>query len=310
MSDPRPFDAVATRILADQAFSRTAGASLVHGNAVRLLKDARENYPAWIAAMEQAKETIHFECYILHDDAVGARFSDLLLRKAKEGVRVRIVYDWLGGWQTRGRFWRRLREGGIEVRCFNRPRIDDPLGALVRDHRKCVVVDGRVAFVFGLCVGQAWEGYPEKKLAGWRDTGVEIRGPAVADVARAFAETWAACGEALPAGGLPPPAALADQGDVSLRVVATTSGTSELFRLDSLVAALARGTLWLTDAYYAGTPSYVQALRAAAGDGVDVRLLVPGRGSDIKLMQTISRAGICSASSGMWVTTPTRRSPP
>ena len=275
----------------DQAFSRTAGASLVHGNAVRLLRDARENYPAWTSAMEQAKETIHFECYIIHDDAVGRRFSDLLLKKAGEGVRVRIVYDWLGGWQTRGRFWRRLREGGVDVRCFNRPRLDDPLGALVRDHRKCVVVDGGVAFVFGLCVGQAWEGYPEKQLAGWRDTGVEIRGPAVADVARAFAETWAACGEALPAGEMPAPAALAAQGDVSLRVVASTSGTSELFRLDSLVAALARGTLWRTDAYDAGTPSYVQALRAAAGDGVAVRLLVPGRGSDIAVVQAISRAG-------------------
>ena len=80
-------------------------------------------------------------------------------------------------------------------------------------------------------------------------------------------------------------------GDWSLRVVATTSGTAGLFRLDTLVAALARKTLWLTDAYYAGTSTYVQALRAAARDGVDVRLLVPGRGSDIALMQAVSRAG-------------------
>jgi cardiolipin synthase len=78
---------------------------------------------------------------------------------------------------------------------------------------------------------------------------------------------------------------------VPLRVVAATSGTAGLYRLDPLVAALARSTLWLTDAYYAGTPSYVQALGAAARDGVDVRLLVPGRGSDIAVMQSISRAG-------------------
>ena len=81
------------------------------------------------------------------------------------------------------------------------------------------------------------------------------------------------------------------EGEVALRVVAATSGTAGLFRLDTLVAALARKTLWLTDAYYAGTSAYVQALRAAARDGVDVRLLVPGRGSDIALMQAISRAG-------------------
>jgi cardiolipin synthase len=287
----RPFDSMATRILADQAFSRTAGAALVHGNRVDILRDARENYPAWTAAMEQARRTIHFECYIIHDDAVGKRFADLLIAKAAEGVRVRVVYDWLGGWQTGRRFWRRLREGGVEVRCFNPPRIDDPLGMLARDHRKCVVVDARVAFVFGLCVGRQWEGYPEKGLAGWRDTGVEIRGPGVADVAQAFAETWSACGGTLPPADLAAEGGLAAQGDIALRLVATTSGTSEVFRIDSLVAALARNTLWLTDAYYAGTPTYVQALRAAAVDGVDVRLLVPGRGSDIAFVQAVSRAG-------------------
>ena len=287
----RPFDTLATRILADQAFSRTAGAPLIHGNAVSILRDARENYPAWTAAMEQARRTIHFECYIIHDDEVGKRFADLLIAKARQGVRVRVVYDWLGGWQTGRRFWRRLREGGVEVRCFNPPRIDDPLGMFARDHRKCVVVDAKVAFVFGLCVGQAWEGYPEKNLAGWRDTGVEIRGPGVADVVHAFAETWTACGGTMPPDDLVPEGGLPEAGDIALRLVATTSGTSEVFRIDSLVAALARNTLWLTDAYYAGTPSYVQALRAAAGDGVDVRLLVPGRGSDIAFVQAVSRAG-------------------
>jgi cardiolipin synthase len=113
----------------------------------------------------------------------------------------------------------------------------------------------------------------------------------VADVARAFADTWAACGLPLPPGEPSPPSPATEEGQVALRVVATTSGTAGLFRLDTLVAALARKTLWLTDAYYAGTSAYVQALRAAARDGVDVRLLVPGRGSDIALMQAISRAG-------------------
>ena len=74
-----------------------------------------------------------------------------------------------------------------------------PLGWLNRDHRKCLIVDGEVAFVTGLCVGQRWEGDPRRGIRAWRDTGVEVRGPAVADVARAFADTWAACGEPLPA---------------------------------------------------------------------------------------------------------------
>ena len=287
----RPLDAATTRMIADQAFSRTAGAPLLHGNAVRILKDGAENYPAWLEAIAAARETVHFECYIIHDDAVGQRFAAALVAKAKEGVKVRVIYDWLGGWSTSRRFWRGLREGGVEVRCFNPPRLDDPLGMLARDHRKCVVVDGQLAFVMGLCVGKAWEGWPERNLAGWRDTGIEIRGPAVADVGRAFADSWAACGERLPDETVEPPPAVAGPHDVALRVVATTSGTSGLYRLDALVAALARNTLWLTDAYYAGTPNYVQALRAAARDGVDVRLLVPGRGSDLALMQAVSRAG-------------------
>jgi cardiolipin synthase len=113
----------------------------------------------------------------------------------------------------------------------------------------------------------------------------------VADVARAFAEAWATCGDALPEGDLPRSGSLAPAGDVSLRVVADKTGAAGLFRLDILVAALARKTLWLADAYFAGMSAYVQALLAAARDGVDVRLLVPGRGSDMALMQAISRAG-------------------
>jgi cardiolipin synthase A/B len=284
-------DLAAVRVMADQAFSRAAGAPLVHGNTIRLLKDGAENYPAWLARIAEARESIHFECYIVHDDDVGLRFADALIARARDGVRVRVIYDWLGGFATtRGRYWRRLREGGVEVRCFNPPRLDEPLGWVARDHRKSMVVDARTAFVTGLCIGKAWEGSPERGLEPWRDTGVEIRGPAVADVSRAFAEAWAACGEPLPEAERTRPLP-AREGDVPLRVVAATSGTSGLYRLDPLVAALARSTLWLTDAYYAGTPSYVQALGAAARDGVDVRLLVPGRGSDLAIMQAISRAG-------------------
>ena len=274
---------------ANQVFSRTSGAPLCDGNRVLLLKDAEENYPAWLRAIEAAQRTIHFEMYIIHDDAQGALFANALLRRAGEGVQVRVLYDWMGAFgKTSRSFWNRLRAGSIDVRCYNPPRFDRPLGWLSRDHRKTIVVDSAVAFVTGLCVGQAWVGEPSRRLDPWRDTGIEVRGPAVADIEAAFAEAWAAAGPPLPAsalGQVPSP-----HGDVPLRVVATVPNTAGLFRVDQLVAAMAGKRLWLTDAYYGGTAPYVDALRAAARDGVDVRLLVPGA-SDIPLVRLFSRAG-------------------
>jgi cardiolipin synthase len=270
-------------------FSRASGAPLREGNRVTLLKDASENYPAWLAAIAGARQTIDFEMYIIHDDEQGQIFADALLRKAAEGVQVRLLYDWLGGVGKASRgFWNRLRTGGIDVRCYNPPRFDRPLGWLSRDHRKTIVIDGTIAFVTGLCVGRMWVGDAARRIDPWRDTGVELYGPAVADVEAAFGEAWVAAGGTLSdthARGAPP-----SVGDVSLRIVTTVPNTASLFRVDQLVAAMARRTLWLTDAYYAGTAAYVEALRAAAQDEVDVRLLVPGA-SDIPLIRPFSRAG-------------------
>jgi len=284
-------DAPSDRALVDRAFTRAAGARLVGGNDVRLLKDAAENYPAWLDAIRSAERTVYFESYIIYDDAAGAEFAAALAAKAREGVRVRLIYDWLGAvGKTSPRFWRALRQAGVDVRCFNPPAPGSPLGWLHRDHRKMLAVDGRVGFVAGLCVGRMWVGDPARGVAPWRDTGVEVRGPAVADVEQAFARVWAATGPPIPAEERRRRETMPAAGDVALRVVASEPWTAGLLRLDQLVAAAARETLWLTDAYFAGMPSYVQALRAAARDGVDVRLLVPG-GSDIPILRPLSQAG-------------------
>jgi cardiolipin synthase len=279
------------RALADQAFSRAAGAPLAEGNRIRLLKDARENYPAWLDAIGAAKRYIHFESYIIHEDDAGEMFAEALIAKAREGVRVRLVYDWMGGFgKASRRFWNRLRAGGVEVRCYNPPRWDSPLGWLSRDHRKMISVDGQVAFVTGLCVGRMWVGAPERSIEPWRDTGVEVNGPSVADIEQAFAHVWAMLGEPIPECEIASRDSIPPAGATALRVVATVPATAGLFRLDQLVAAMARRRLWLTDAYYAGTTAYVQALRAASMDGVDVRLLVPN-GADIPILRPLSRAG-------------------
>jgi cardiolipin synthase A/B len=279
------------RFLAEWVFSRTAGAALERGNSVRILKDAKENYPAWIEAITGARQYVHFESYIIHDDDVGLTFANLLVGKAREGVRVRVLYDWLGAFgKTPRRFWNSLRAAGVEVRCFNPPRFDSPFGWLTRDHRKMISVDGETAFVTGLCVGRMWVGDPKRSVEPWRDTGVIIQGPAVADIDLAFAQMWEIVGEPLPEDELNEPETTPRAGDVALRVIASAPNTAGLYRLDQLIAALAQNSLWLTDAYFVGATPYVQALRSAAMDGVDVRLLVPGS-TDIPVFQSVSRAG-------------------
>jgi cardiolipin synthase len=281
------------RVVAEQAFSRAAGAPLVEGNRVELLRDAEENYPAWLDAINGAQQWIHFESYIVHEDECGREFAAALIAAAKRGVKVRVVYDWLGAMSTTTwMFWERLRRAGVRVRPFNQPRLDSPLGWLSRDHRKMIGVDGQVAFVTGLCVGNPWRG---GDCAGgaepWRDTGVALWGPAVADVERAFADVWQATGRPIPAQEIPNPESFAPAGNVALRVIATQPSTAGLFRLDQLVAAVARKRLWITDAYFVGTSLYTQALVAAAQDNVDVRLLVPGGGTDLPIVQNLTRAG-------------------
>jgi len=287
-NDHQAVDAV--RVLAENSLSRVAGAELVRGNYVRLLKNASENYPAWLKAINGAKQRIHFESYIIHEDETGQQFADVLIAKAREGIRVRVIYDWMGGLGNASRrFWTRLRRGGVEVRCYNPPRLDSPLGWVSRDHRKMLSIDGRIGFVTGLCVGKMWVGYPEKNIPPWRDTGIELRGPALADLERAFAQIWAMLGEEIPAEELSNHQPI-EAGSLNVRIVASLPATAGMIRMDQFVAALARERLWLSDAYYGGTTSYVQALRAAAKDGVDVRLLLPNS-TDIPLLQPFSRAG-------------------
>jgi len=272
----------------DRALERASGAPASVGNAVKLLLDAEENFAAWLDAIRRAEHTVFFEMYIFADDEVGKVFADALAERAREGVYVCVVYDWLGSSHMRA-LTAMMREAGAHVRVFNPPRLDSPLGWFTRDHRKTICVDGKVGFVSGLCASARWLGNPAKELEPWRDTGIELRGPAVAEIEHAFAQVWDVCGEPLPPQHLTPEAKMQHIGDSRLRVIAGVPSAASTFRLDLVVASIARKRLWLTDAYFVATSSYVQALRAASKDGVDVRLLVPGV-SDIPALSPLSRA--------------------
>lgn len=267
------------------------GARLVPGNSIVLLRNGQENYPAWMEAIRHATRVIHFETYFFRSDHVGNQFARLLEQKAREGVKVRLIYDWFGGLGAASFFfWRRLRKAGVEVRCVHPPRLDDPVESLSRDHRKIVTVDGSIAFVSGLCVGKNWVGDEARDIAPWRDTGVRIEGPAVSEVDRSFLRMWNSLQRNKPAVRPQPHGIAPCAGDAPLRIVPGEPGRGGLYRLDMLMAALARRSIWLTDAYFFATPAYIQSLRAAALDGVDVRLLLP-RTSDIPVVRAMSRVG-------------------
>ncbi len=276
------------RLLAEQALSRAAGAPLLSGNALELLIDAADHFDAWLKAIRGAQQRVLLENYFIRDDEIGRLFRDALAERAGAGVLVLVVVDWLGCLgQSRGAFWAPLRAAGGQVRVFNPPKLGEPFGWMSRDHRKLLVVDGTYGSLSGVCISAKWLGSPARDIPPWRDTGVELRGPAVAELEGAFIQSWNATGPPVDAF---PPNSTQPIGSVALRVIATQPASGGVYRLDQLIAAMARRTLWLSDAYFVGVTPYVQALVAAARDGVDVRLLVPGS-SDIAAVSRMSRSG-------------------
>ena len=274
------------RHLARQWLCRASGAPLIEGNRVDLLIDAPENFPAWLAAVRGARQRVLVENYIFRDDEFGREFVAALVGRAEAGVQVCVIYDWLGcRGQSRASYWRPLLEAGGQVRRYNPFQFGSPVGWLNRDHRKLLLADRTVGFLGGLCVSAKWLG--KDKSAPWRDTAVAVRGPALLEFEQAFAAIWEQLGSPMRHVHLDDPA---PAGDVDVRVIATQPDTAGIFRLDQLIAAMAQRSLWLADAYFVGVAPYVQALVAAARDGVDVRLLVPGA-SDLPVVARMSQSG-------------------
>ena len=270
------------------AINRAAGGRPVPGNQVHLLIDGPNTYRAMLDVISTATRWVHFENYIIRSDAAGWRFAELLAARAREGIQVRVLYDWLGSFATRRGFWSYLRKAGVEVRAFHPPQLVDAVTNISRNHRKLVVADGSRAVLGGLCIGCEWTG--ESKAGGqpWRDTAVEVYGPAAAVLDQTFGAIWQITGAKVPsdqvAGVVEP------QGEAGVRVISGEPGRERAYRVIELLAAGAVERLWITDAYLLAPPRLFQALRDCARDGVDVRLLVPGS-SDLPLIRNLSRIG-------------------
>jgi cardiolipin synthase A/B len=268
--------------------SRATGGETICGNRVTLQFDGPSAFAMWIESIESAEKFVYFENYLVRDDAVGRSFRDVLVRKAAQGIPVYVIYDWFGCWATRRSFWAPLSRGGVHLTPFNPPLVaaGNPFGALQRDHRKLVAVDGEVAHVGGFCVGQEWAGTPSQ--APWRDTGLEIRGPAALALARGFESFWSRVADPIFLA-----ATLPDQietGGLPVWLIEGEPGRARVYRTLHLAASRARRSIWITDAYFVAPKPLAEALAAAAQQGVDVRILVPAH-NNWPIVGSMSRGG-------------------
>jgi cardiolipin synthase len=276
-----------------QAMWRTSNAPLRHGNEVGLLKNGPATYEDWLAAIAGARRWVHLENYIFAEN-VGRRFAEALAEKAREGVPVRVIYDWYGCtdvWVPNS-FWRKLRSAGAEVRVANPPSLSRGVRRfLARDHRKVVGVDGSYASVGGICIADGWLERSSETGLIYRDTAVNLRGPAVADAERAFAGAWDLFGEEpLPDEERPDVAGIKAAGEKAARVVIQEPGRARVLRTLEILLAAANERMWIADAYFLSAPTLTQALMSAARDGVDVRLLLPAT-NDVRWVGALSRTG-------------------
>jgi cardiolipin synthase len=270
--------------LLQRGLRRAAEAPLLAGNSARLLVDAPGAYPEMLRLIAGAKHRVHLENYIIRADNTGRMFADALSERARAGVEVRVLYDWLGSRDTPTSFWKELRAAGCEVRPFGSPALVHPLALLRRDHRKLLVVDARSGVVGGLCIGDEW--MDDRNQGCWRDTAVRVDGPAARELDVGFARMWRRAGGTVTA--LAPEDSTAPGDNVTARVIDGLPLHGRVYRLYQLLAAVAERNLYVTGAYPLAPRSLRAAFAAAARAGVDVRLLVAGR-SDLPWLNQAGR---------------------
>lgn len=275
---------------------------LVTGNTATILRDGAQAFPAMFAAMQSARDHINLEYFIFANVVcAGVALSDLLMGKLRQGVAVNIIYDAYGSSSTPAELFDTLHQAGARVVMFN-PL--DPLLSKVgwspndRDHRKIMVVDGRVGFTGGINLDKVYEnpasaGIPpdgDAAHAYWRDTAVRIEGPAVAELQKVFFGTWTQQKgpPVAPARYFPP---LARTGVQTVRIIASSPGEQRPLYYISLMAAMLSATqrVWLSSGYFVPPHEEREALNKTARAGIDVRVVVPSH-SDVQATVYAARA--------------------
>jgi cardiolipin synthase len=274
------------------------GSPLTVGNQATLLQDGPATYSAMLAAIEAARDHIHLETYILDDDEVGRKFADALIAKQKKGVQVSVIHDSVGTLNTPKDFFKRMTDTGIQVLEFNpvnptQARKGWELNQ--RDHRKLLIVDGKVAFLGGINISSVYSSgsfsrsgkgssgsgsnvAPGKDGKAWRDTHVRLQGPVVAEYQRLFLGTWKKQkGPPLRDRNYFPP--LQNVGNQVVRAIGSSPDDPYALIYATLLSAIgaAETSVHITMAYFAPDPQFLEALKAAARRGVDVTLILPSQ---------------------------------
>lgn len=275
-------------------------AGYLGGNRVDLLVDGPQVYEAMFEAMAAAQRHIHLATYMICSDQVGRRLARLLLRKRREGVVVRMVYDSAGSRCAAPAYLDRLRRSGIEVVAHNPPSYDGylyPARINHRNHRKLLIIDGRVAFTGGINFTSYYSTSSfvplrhRDRYQGWRDTHIRVGGPIVGQFQRLFLDNWR---QHRPLPELPGARFTPEQptaGSARVRLIASSGldGDNPIYRAYLRAIRGARQRVWITQAYFTPDRQLLQALVGAARRGVDVRLLLPGF-SDLPLVAEPGRA--------------------
>ncbi|HEY0844157.1 MAG TPA: cardiolipin synthase [Noviherbaspirillum sp.] len=286
------------------AEEQISGRPLVAGNKVVLLNDGPATMRAMMAAIREARDHVNLETYIIEADEIGIALADLLIEKRKAGVVVNLIYDSVGALDTPRDYFERLRAAGINLLEYNPV---NPLRAWgdwninQRDHRKILVVDGVIAFTGGVNISKVYgkssflksrrsQPPADAKDAAWRDTHMQIEGPAVAEFQKLFLDTWHRKTGGPPADAryFPP---LRPQGDALVRAIGSTPDNADYSVYKTYISAFAHAdkTIHLTIAYFVPDKHVVQAMTDAARRGVEVKIIFPSL-TDIGLVLHAGRS--------------------
>ena len=266
------------------------GPAVLAGNQVEPLNNGDEIFPAMLEAIRAAKRTVNFETYIYWSGDIGREFSEALTERARAGVQVNVMIDWVGGMKMDASLVTKMRAAGVDVQLFRPLRWYNVSRLNKRTHRKLLVVDGETAFTGGVGIADVWSGHAQDP-EHWRDMHFRVRGPVVAQMQAAFIDNWIkVTGRVLNGEEYFPPLATAGGMDAHMFISSPDGGSESMHLMYLMAIAASRESLDIHASYFVPDELVVRALRMALKRGVRIRVLVPGEHIDSETVRIASRA--------------------